>query len=155
TQRRSSSITSAPSASAVRSTCLASTSTPASSCSRSLPSWKLTSAPTAAVMRVTAGESAALQTQRAVAWAKAAPTNRAMIVGALQSQRAEHAHEGLGPSVYVPCRLPAGTGQLRSGVVAGVGTQPLLQGSGGEPQGLAACRHLHRLQIQILDCRPA
>src|SRR5205823_7004787 len=46
-----------PSASAVRSTCLASTSTPASSCSRSLPSWKLTSAPTAAVMRVTAGES--------------------------------------------------------------------------------------------------
>ena len=69
---------------------------------------------------------AALQTQRAVAWAEAAPTSRAMIVGALQPQRAEHAHEGLGPSVYVPCRLPAGTGQLRSGVVAHIRVQALL-----------------------------
>jgi len=46
-----------PSVSAVRSTCLASTSTPASACSNSCPSTKLTIAPTSRTMRVTASDS--------------------------------------------------------------------------------------------------
>ncbi len=78
-----------------------------------------------------------------------------MVIGPLQPQRAERTHEALGSSVDIPGRLPAGTGQLRPGVVAGVGIQPLLEGAGGQPQRLTSRRDLHRLQIQILDRRPA
>src|SRR3989449_4348143 len=69
---------------------------------------------------------AALPTQRPVPWTIAAPATRAMIVGALQPQRAEHAQEALRSSAYVSRRLPAGTDQLRACVVARLRVQALL-----------------------------
>jgi hypothetical protein len=78
-----------------------------------------------------------------------------MVVGALQPYRTERTHEGLRSSVDIAGWLPAGTGRLWPGVVAGVGVQPLLQRSGGPTQRLATRRHLHPFQFQILDGRPA
>ena len=49
----------------------------------------------------------------------------------------------------------AGTGQLRSHMIAGVGVQWLFQSMGGESQRLASRRHLQGLKIQFGNRRRA
>jgi hypothetical protein len=48
-------------------------------------------------------------------------------------------------------RLPAGAGQFRTCMIAGVGIQPLFQGSRGQPQSLPARGCFQRFEIQVLD----
>jgi hypothetical protein len=66
-------------------------------------------------------------------------------------QRAENAFKRLLVAAMILGRFAAGAGQFRARMIAGVGIQPLLQCSCGQPQGLPPRRRLQCFQIQILD----
>ncbi len=66
-------------------------------------------------------------------------------------QRPQHAFEGLLVTAMILGRFSAGAGQLRAGMIAGVGIQPLFQRARGQPQSLPPRRHFHGFEIQILD----
>jgi hypothetical protein len=66
-------------------------------------------------------------------------------------QRAQHAFKGLLMAAMILGWSSTGTRQLRTGMIAGVGIQPLFQCARGQPQSLPPCRRLQGFEIQILD----
>ena len=66
-------------------------------------------------------------------------------------QRPQHAFEGLLATAMILGRFSAGAGQLRAGMIAGVGIQPLFQRSRGQMQSLPPSRGLQCFEIQVLD----
>jgi hypothetical protein len=64
-------------------------------------------------------------------------------------QRPQHAFKGFAVAAMIVSQATAGAGQLRPGMIAGVGVQSLFQSLRGEPQNLASRRHLQGLEIQF------
>jgi len=66
-------------------------------------------------------------------------------------QRAHYAFKCLLMAAMIQSRLAAGAGQFRAHMIAGIGIQPLFQGSRGQPQSLPPRGCLQCFEIQILD----
>src|SRR6266550_2786514 len=145
---RSSSAISSPRASAVLSTCLASTATPASSVNSSLPSWKLTMATTVPTMRVRAGESEVFSMPRCPSRGqKPCPQEE---LQARCSCRGPRTLCTCLPPTSDPARfLPASTTSSRAPLIAGVGVETLLNRGSRQLQNLLSHGELQRFQIQV------
>ncbi len=66
-------------------------------------------------------------------------------------QRAQYAFKCFLVTAVIPGRLSAGARQFRARMIAGIGIQPLFQGSRGQPQSLPPRGRLQRFEIQVLD----
>lgn len=74
-----------------------------------------------------------------------------MVIGALESERAEHGLEGLGTAASVAGRPgTVGAGSEGAAVVGEVGVEALLDGAGGELQGAAADSGLDGLEVDAV-----
>ena len=73
---------------------------------------------------------------------------RAMVVGAVQFDRAERGEEGLGTAAGVAGGLAAGAGQTGALPVGAVGVEPVLDSQRRNLQGTTPCGGLEGLQIQ-------
>ena len=141
-----------PKASAVRSTCLAPSLTPASSESSSLPSWKLTRAPTVPTIRGDGRrQRAAFETQPPVARAEACLTVGTVVIRPLQARRSEHGLEAFGPTTRVASRLTAGAGCRGTDVVGEIGIEPPLHCPRRQLEGSPAHGRLQGLEVERLD----
>jgi len=91
-----------------------------------------------------------------IAWAEAPLARRALVIGTLEPEFAEHARDLLAMAPGVAClsRTPPAR-QLRPRVVRGVGVQALLDGPSSDPQNASAQRHLDRLEVDLRADRPA
>ena len=99
-----------------------------------------------------------LHIQSAVAWAETRLTGGAIVVGAVESQRAQHAMECLRSPAHVAGRPATFTAHRRTGPIRGVGIEPLLDDASREPQRFPPRGHLHGLKIPVLHaprpCQP-
>lgn len=66
-------------------------------------------------------------------------------------QRPQHAFKGLAVAAMIRGDATAGARQLRSGVIAGIGVESLLQSARGQSQGLPSRRDLQGLEVQIVN----
>jgi hypothetical protein len=78
----------------------------------------------------------------------------AMIVGTLQSQRAQDAYEVLGPACHIARFLPARTTKACTGFIGKIGVETLLHSVGREPQSTLAQSHFQSLEIQLREGFP-
>ena len=92
---------------------------------------------------------AALQPQGPVARTEARLAGRAVVVGAVQFERAERGDERLGTAAGVTGRLAAGAGQTGALPVGAGGVEPVLDGQRRKLQGAAPRGGLEGLQIQL------
>jgi len=90
-----------------------------------------------------------LDPQMPVARTESAATSRAMIVGALESQRAQDTLELLGAAPGKAGLAPTTAADSLARLVAGVGAEALLDGPAGQSQGLLPDGQFQRLQIEI------
>ena len=84
------------------------------------------------------------RTKPALAWG-------AVIIRPLQKQRPQHALKGLPVATMILGWSSAGARQFGTGVIAGIGIQPLFERSCGQTQRLAPSSHLDGFEIQVLD----
>ena len=96
-------------------------------------------------------ERTTLQSQRPVTRTETCFAQLAVVVGALQPQRPQHALEVLAMPAGVARRLPARAGQHRAGMVRGIGVQSLFHDAGRHTHRHAARSRLDGLEIPLLD----
>jgi len=77
-----------------------------------------------------------------------------VIIGALESQRAEHTLELLGPAPGKASFTAAAARDSWALLIGGVGVEPLLNRSGREPQRAMAQGDFPGLEIQLRDRLP-
>jgi hypothetical protein len=73
-----------------------------------------------------------------------------MVVGSLQTKRAEDTLEGLAVAAMILCHLSAGARQFWPLMIGHIGVEPLFQRSSGETKNLPAGRSLHCFKVQVL-----
>ena len=130
----------------MRSTCLASTATPASSRNRSRLSAKLTRAAVRPIIRVTAGDSDVSSTGARGRAGRPRVTGGTVKVRARQRQRAQHALKRLGAPPRVPGPV-ATRARDRAGLVRGVRVDPRLDRARGNAQRGPPDGNLQGLEI--------
>jgi hypothetical protein len=77
-----------------------------------------------------------------------------VIVGAFQSQGAQHACEILGPACDITRFLPARTAKACTDFIAKVGVETLLNGVGREPQSTLAQSDFQGFEVQLREGFP-
>jgi glycyl-tRNA synthetase beta subunit len=89
-----------------------------------------------------------------IARIEAVAARRAVIVGAFQSQGAQHAYEVLGPACDITRFNPTKTTKACTGFIGKVGVETLLNGVGREPQSTLAQSDFQSLEIQLREGFP-
>jgi hypothetical protein len=75
-----------------------------------------------------------------------------VVIGALESERAEHALDGLAPAPGIARFATTGARGSWTHPIRGVGVEALLDDSSRQSQDLLPNREFERLQIQIFHC---
>jgi hypothetical protein len=78
----------------------------------------------------------------------------AMIVGRLQSQRAQYAYEVPGPACDIARFLPTRTTKACTGFIGKIGVETLLNSVGREPQSTLAQSAFQSVEIQLREGFP-
>jgi hypothetical protein len=78
----------------------------------------------------------------------------AMIVGALESQGAQHTYDVLGPACDIARFLPTRTTKACTGFIRNIGVETLLNSVGREPQTTLPQSDFQGLEIQLREGFP-